>query len=79
MTKRIFHWLGEPITACDCDCHVVGWQVLHIVACCDLCYQGYITEERVVDVDLLNKALEDHYLWCKEAKLNKALQELNKV
>lgn len=79
MTKRIFHWLGEPITACDCDCHTIGCNIRHIVACCDLCYKEYIIEERVVDVDLLNKALEDHYLWSKEAKLNRALQELNKV
>lgn len=66
MTKRIFHWLGEPIEVCDCDCHRVDMIVRHIVACCDVCYQQYITADNKADIDLLNKALEDTYNWRKE-------------
>ena len=63
--KRIFHWLGEPIEVCDCDCHDTSMIVRHIVACCDVCYKQFITEGKA-DIDLLNKALEVTYNRRKE-------------
>lgn len=68
MTSRIFHWLGEPINVCDCDCHRLDMSVRHIVPCCDICYKQYITSDNVADVALLNKALEDRYNFLQQQK-----------
>lgn len=66
MTERIFHWLGEPIAVCDCDCHRQDMRVMHCFPCCGICYKRYITPEGKADIDLLNKALEQTYEWRKE-------------
>jgi hypothetical protein len=65
MSKRTFTWLGESITACICNCHVVGSNIKHCFACCDVCYEHYIVAGKIDQV-LLDAALERTYAWRKK-------------
>ena len=35
---------------CECECHRDGDGMMHSGACCEFCYQPYISEDGVVDI-----------------------------
>jgi hypothetical protein len=34
---------------CMCDCHREGWDIMHFMACCDLCGEKYLTAAGELD------------------------------
>jgi len=45
--------------ACMCSCHQDGAEVMHCIACCELCYDKYIDKDGNLDIIRFNKLSEE--------------------
>ena len=67
-TKCVKHWLYNSITPCGCSCHVEGWNIKHIVACCNMCGESYLYVPEgtaALDADYKEKIKLDGPLYLK--------------
>ena len=46
---------------CDCDCHIKGHYVMHMMDCCDHTYEHYINEDGTIDKEAYDKLLNPRY------------------
>lgn len=44
---------------CTCDCHRVGRTIMHAFACCNLCYDKYLTEDGEIMVEKLKPLISE--------------------
>lgn len=44
---------------CDCDCHKEGVQLLHMMACCNLCYDTYLDKDGNIIPEKLDPLLNE--------------------
>jgi len=52
----------QDVEVCDCDCHRVGRNVMHFMACCNLCYLTYLTEDGEIIPEKLQPLLRKSHL-----------------
>ena len=44
---------------CNCECHNEGVRIMHFMACCDLCYETYRTQDGEFDLGLYGAAFKE--------------------
>jgi len=50
-------FLFRGVEVCDCDCHKEGRNIMHFMACCDLCGFDYINHDGSIKEEVLYKLL----------------------
>jgi hypothetical protein len=58
------YWSPEDVTTkvCNCPCHIEGTQIMHMMACCQFCYDKYLTEDGEVITEKLESLQKESYL-----------------
>ena len=68
--SKVLH-VCRGLNYCECGCHMDGFNLMHIIACCDLCYDKYIDVEGKIDMARVNKAVDKALKWRKKNSKNK--------
>ena len=63
------------IEVCDCMCHREGVQIMHMVACCKLCYDTYLTKEGEVMPEKLEPLLKEDMMQSMQRHLDESLKK----
>ena len=64
MTRK--QHICKGLTYCECGCHMDGFNLMHFMSCCDLCYNKYIDAEGNIDMERVNKAVNKVLKWRKK-------------
>ena len=67
-------WKDQNI--CDCICHREGTSIMHMMACCNLCYDTYLTEEGEVIPEKLEPLLGEDMLESIKRRGEETLREI---
>lgn len=54
-------WLTEKTKICTCECHREGVNIMHMMACCQFCYDTYLTLKGEIIEEKLNKIMRESY------------------
>ncbi|BAU40067.1 hypothetical protein [Ralstonia phage RSP15] len=60
-TNSTLLYRGIEVEVCNCNCHIKGEIIKHILPCCDLCYKKYLNEDKSLDKEAMADALESYY------------------
>jgi hypothetical protein len=52
----------QEVEICECDCHKEGIQLLHFMACCQFCYEKYLTVSGEIIPEKLQPLLRESHL-----------------
>ena len=64
---------------CFCGCHADGFDLIHCIPCCQLCYKKYIDMNGDLDVSRLKVLLSDYEEKIKIKKEKDERRELHKA
>lgn len=64
------NWETRATKICDCECHKEGTMIMHCVACCEFCYEKYMTPEGVIIPAKLGALMRESYIDRLQRQLN---------